>query len=525
MSSHKPRDGDDAMAGVSFEIHPVSLDGLNDAKGTQSKDAGSQEDTGRGKPKSGRRNERKPSRRNPRGSKPEQRPEPKPNQEKPTRGPKPDRQPKGTRPTTRPPTKAIKPKPGGKPKRGMNPKFKAGAGAAGGLAMGAMASGMDWRQAAKDPKAALNGLKGAAVQAGKDKIAGMMDPANLSYTMSQVKDAGSRTKDFAAQAKDKLKGGKVDTKGLKDEAKALKDKGAGLKDNLKAVKDHEGAGKKMSGKVGGVAKNIKKLTKAIRTGSIAQKVIGFASKAWSVIQQVLNGVWNASPVGWVTLAIGAAIIAITLVVTHWDEVKSAFSVVKKNVLDPVGEFFEKVFAEVLRPFTSISDGVSGAFRALCRTIQGVFKKVTHQVAVIVQKIADALDFFSWFDGVDDIVKMLSGWASAHMADGGVVGGQHGAQAQVSDSEYLVTGATASQQAARSAITSDHLRVGGRDTGMTVLNRSPHIAPTRGVRRTATGARVIDRSTTIALDRRTDGAFARTRSLHAQRALTYAGGLR
>ncbi|MEV6773912.1 hypothetical protein AB0N05_35280 [Nocardia sp. NPDC051030] len=507
------------MAGFDIEIHPVSLDGLNDSKGKQSKDPGSQEDTGRGKPKPGRRNDEKSSRRKPRGSKAE----PKLEQEKPARAPKPDRQPTGTRPTTRPPTKAIKPKSAGKPKRGLSPRFKAGAGAAGGLAMGAMASGMDWRQAAADPKAALNGLKGAAVQAGKDKIAGMMDPANLSDTMSQVKDAGARTKDFAAKAKDKLKGGKVDTKGLKDEAKALKDNGAGLKDNLKAVKDHEGAGKKASGKVGGVAKNIKKLTKAIRTGSIAQKVIGGLSKAWSVIQQVLNGVWNASPVGWVTLAIGAAIIAITLIVTHWDEVKSAFSVVKKNVLEPVGEFFEKVFAEVLRPFTSISDGVSGAFRALCRTIQGVFKKAEHQVAVVIQGIADALDHFSWFPGVDTIVSMLSGWASAHMADGGVVGGQYSTHA--SDSAYLVTGPTASEQAARSAMTSDHLRAGGRDTGMAALNRSPHIAPTRGVRRTATGARVIDRSTTIALDRRTDGAFARTRSLHAQRALTYAGGLR
>lgn len=522
MSSHKPRGSNGATAEISFEIHPVSLDGLNDSKGGHPKDAGAQKDTERGKPKPERRNERKPSR-NPRGAKAELKPEPKSLQEKPTRAPMPDSQPKGTRPTTRPPTNAIKPKPGGRPKRGMNPKFKAGAGAAGGLAMGAMASGMDWRQAAKDPKGALNGLKGAAVQAGKDKIAGMMDPANLSDTMSQVKDAGAKTKEFAGKAKDKLKGGKVDTKGLKDESKALKDKGAGLKDNLKAIKDHEGAGKKASGKVGNVAKNIKKLTKAIRTGSIAQKVIGGLSKAWSIVQQVLNGVWNASPVGWVTLAIGAAIIAITLIVTHWDEVKAVFEVVKKNVLEPVGEFFEKVFAEVLRPFTSISDGVSGAFQALCRTIQGLFKKAVHQVAVVVQGIAKALDHFSLLPGVDTIVSMLNDWASAHMADGGVVGGQHAGPA--AESAILVTAPTASEQAARSAMTSDHLRVGGRDNGMTALNRSPHIAPARGVRRTADGARVIDRSTTVALDRRTDGAFARSRSLHAQRALTYAGGLR
>lgn len=521
MSAQTPHGDDDALAGFSIEIHPVSLEGLDDPKDKQSKQAGSEEDTHRGQPKPG---EQQPPRRQPRGSRPEQPPASKPKQDRPVRAPEAEQHPRGTRPTTQAPKKAVKPKSGGAPKRGINPKLKAGGGAAGGLAMGAMASGMDWRQAAKDPKAALSGLKGAAVQAGKDKLAGMMDPANLSDTMSQVKDAGSRTKDLAAQAKDKLKGGKVDTKGLKDEAKALKDKGSGLKDNLKAVKDHEGAGKKMSGKVGGVAKNLKNLTKAIRTGSIVQKTIGFVSKAWSVIQQVLNGVWNASPIGWVTLAIGAAIIAITLIVTHWDEIKSAFSVVKKNVLDPVGNFFEKVFGEVLRPFTHISAGVSGAFRALCSTVQGVFKKVIHQVAVVVKSVADALQKFSLAPGIDDFADTMSNWAVAHMADGGLVGGAR-VPVPASNDQYVVAGSSPHRPALREAIDNDHLRVGGRDIGMSALSRSPHIAPIRGVRRAATGTRNIDHSTTIGINRSTDSAFARTRSLHAQRALTYAGGLR
>jgi hypothetical protein len=76
-----------------------------------------------------------------------------------------------------------------------------------------------------------------------------------------------------------------------------------------------------------------------------------------------------------------------------------------------------------------------------------------------------------------------------------------------------------------AVGNDHLRVAGRDVGMSALSRNPHIAPTRGVQRFGTAASNVDHSTTITLDRRTDDSFARARSLHAQRGLTYAGGRR
>ncbi|WP_405134016.1 hypothetical protein [Nocardia sp. NBC_01388] len=517
------------MAGFDIEIHPVSLEGLEDSKGKQSKQPAAEEDTHHGKPKPDKSEpaahhpshpQHQPK---PHGSKPEHPHGSKPQPDKPSHGSKPEHHPKGTHPTHHAPKHSVKPN--HKPKRGINPRLKGGAGLAGGLAMGAMGSGLDWRQAAKDPKAALQGLKGTALQAGKDKLAGMMDPANLPDTMSQFKDAATSARDKASQLKNGLKGGKVDVKGLKDEENALKDKGTALKDDLKAIKDHESAGKKMVTKVGGVAKNLRNLTKAISIGSTVQKIVGGVSKAWGVIQQALNAVWDASPVGWVTLAIGAAVIAITLVVTHWDDVKSAFSVVKKDVLDPVGDFFSKVFAEVLRPFTHISDGVSGAFSSLCSTVQGVFKKLVHQAAVIVKGVADAIHHIPFSGGIGDLADTMSNWADQHMANGGLVRGSGGARmsAAASHGEYVV--ASSPRDRAVLAINSDHLRVAGRDLGMSALSRSPHIAPTRGVQRFGTATQHVDLTTTITLDRRTDDSFARARSLHAQRELTYAGGLR
>ncbi|MEC3955813.1 hypothetical protein VMT65_22460 [Nocardia sp. CDC153] len=530
MSSHGPHGGD-ALAGLDIEIHPVSLEGLHDPKDKQSKQPADKDDKRRGQPQPGkdepaaRRPQHAPRPHTPK-SEPPRASKPKP--DKPSHPPKPEHHPKGAHPTQHAPKKPVKPT--HKPKRGINPKLKAGAGLAGGLGMTALASGVDWRQAARDPKAALQNLKGAAVQAGKDKLAAMTDPANLPDTLSSLKDSAANAKDKASQLKNRLKGGKVDVKGLKDEEKALKDKGAALKADLKAIKDHDTAGKKMVGRVGGVVKNLKNLTKAIRTGSIVQKVIGFASKAWSVVQNLLNTVWDASPVGWVTLAIGAAVIAITLIVTHWDEVKSAFSVVKKDVLDPVGNFFEKVFAEVIRPFTHISDGVSGAFDALCSTVQGVFKKMVHQVAVVVQGIASAIHHIPFADhlGLGDIADSMSNWATQHLADGGPVRGPGGGArlpVSASNGEYVLALSSSHHRAVLDAISSDHLNVAGRDTGMAALSRSPHIAPNRGVQRTGSRAGDVDHSTTVTLDRSADNSFARARSLHAQRALTYAGGRR
>ncbi|MFD3511035.1 hypothetical protein [Nocardia sp. NPDC058666] len=309
-----------------------------------------------------------------------------------------------------------------------------------------------------------------------------------------------------------------------DEANAFKNLGGAFKENVAAIKDHAGAGKKMVGKIGGVAKNLKKLTKAIRTASTVQKIIGGASKLWTVAQTALNLVWNASPLGWFTLALGAAILAITLIIEHWDEIKAAFSVVKEKVLDPVGKFFQEQFGEVLKPFTHISTAVSGAFNALCSTVGGVFQKMVHYVAVVVDRVASLLGEFRWFPGVGGVADAMTQWAQAHMADGGLVGASR-AKAPAGSTDEIVVDAGGPKRAVMAAVGSDHLRVAGADTGRSALTKSPHIAPPRGVRRTGATVRAIDRSTTIALDRGTDTSFARSRAVHAQRALTYAGGSR
>lgn len=492
MSDPKPQGVPDPLAGFNIEIHPVSLDGLNDSTDQSPKKDAAQDNK---KPSKSRSPSRQPS-----ASKPVRR------QANP---PKADDHPKDTRPTTRPPNRPIQPRKTDKPKHGAPPKPRRGGG------LGAKPPGVDWKQAARGQKPTAAGPKQPAALPNGGK------PVDLAKRPPPKAPAAGKP---GGPKGSKPQGGKVDTKGLKDEATALKNLGGAFKDNLAAIKDHTGAGKKMVGKVGGVAKNLKKLTKAIRTASTVQKIIGGASKLWSVAQTALNLVWNASPVGWFTLALGAAILAITLIVEHWDEIKAAFSVVKEKVLDPVGEFFRDQFGEVLRPFTHISTAVSGAFKALCSTVGGVFQKMVHYIAVVVDKVASLLGEFRWFPGVGGVADAMSQWAQAHMADGGLVGASR-AKAPASSTDEIVVNAGRPKRAVMAAVDSDHLRVAGTDVGRSALSMSPHIAPLRGVRRTGATVRAIDHSTTIALDRGTDTSFARSRAVHAQRALTYAGGSR
>ncbi|MGW0326416.1 hypothetical protein [Nocardia sp. NPDC003183] len=490
MSDPKPEGVPDPLAGFDIEIHPVSLDGLNDSTDQRPKKADNTKEPSKS---------RSPSRR-PSASRPARQ------QKNP---PKVDDHPKGTSPTARPPKKPIQPRESGKRERGAAPKSPRGGGP------GAKPPGVDRKQPAKSqiPASARPERPAAPPNRSKPVDLAKRPPAKAPLAGKPGGPKGS-----------KPKGGKVDTKGLKDEATALKNLGGAFKDNLAAIKNHTGAGKKMVGKVGGVAKNLKKLTGAIRTASAVQKIIGGASKLWSVAQTALNLVWNASPVGWFTLALGAAILAITLIVEHWDEIKAAFSVVKEKVLDPVGRFFQDQFGEVLKPFTHIGTAVSGAFKALCSTVGGVFQKMVHYIAVVVGKVADLLGKFRAFPGVGGIADAMSEWAQARMADGGLVGASR-AKAPAGSTDEIVVDAGSPKRAVMAAVDSDHLRVAGTDTGRSALSKSPHIAPLRGVRRTGATVRAIDHSTTIALNRGTDTSFARSRAVHAQRALTYAGGSR
>ncbi|MFD6454125.1 hypothetical protein ACFWF3_25405, partial [Nocardia sp. NPDC060220] len=243
--------------------------------------------------------------------------------------------------------------------------MRGGAGRAGGLAMGAMASGVDWRQAGADPKAALGGLGGAALAQGKDYLAGMADPANLSDAFSQVRDT----------AKDKASPGRSnagDAKPITDETKALKDRTSALRGDVKNLGTHAATSQKMTTNVDKASKGFDDLAKAHKDSAGAQKNVEGATNKWDKSQGKLNKAVGKSVIGKIVAAIEIAIVVIGLLIEHWDSVKKAFDTVKKNVLEPVGDYFKKVFAACLAPFTTVIDEVKDALGKLGSGIGGLF---------------------------------------------------------------------------------------------------------------------------------------------------------
>ncbi|MEC3955812.1 hypothetical protein VMT65_22455 [Nocardia sp. CDC153] len=460
--------------------------------------------------------------------------------EKPTPPPHIDH-PKGTRPTVHAPKRPVEPK--RKPKRNLGGKLRAGAGLAGGLAMGAMSSGVDWRQAARDPKAALQGLKGAAVQAGKDKLAGMMDPANLPDTLSQAQD-------LAVNAKDKL-GGKgkgkgtpdphgADAKAITAETKSLKDKTTALKGDTKNLGEYDKHHQKMTEHTGKSSKGFNDLAKAHKESSGAQKNVEGATKNWGKSQDKLNGSMGKSTIGKIVQAIQAMIDVIVVLIANWDTVKKAFDTVKKTVLDPVGNFFKSVFSACLAPFKSIIDEVKGVFNGLGTGIGGIFDGVVHQVAVIVNAIGSVISKFDiklpdWLGGASiglgGLGNAMVGWASAHMADGGMVRGPGGPREDrvpimASNGEFVVNAAaTARHSALLEAINTDTLRVSGRDAQVVASLGLSRVKPAQALPGLV-ATRQIDRSTTINITTtQHESTYARAKAVAAQREGTYAAGRR
>lgn len=512
--------------------------------GAGGKDTGGQQKSG-GKPSSKSEHAEESESEEPHGPRPRHEPVAPPRSEKP---PRPVDHPKGTRPTVQPPKQPIKaknqPKPGGKPKtkRGIPPKLKAGAGLAGGLAMGAMSSGMDWRQLAQDPKAALNGLKGAAVQAGKDKLAGMMDPANLADAVLQVKDTAASAKERAAQGKNKgqpgAKGGKAGA--IAKDEKALKDKTSALKGHTKNLGEYDKTHQKMTENVGKSSKGFNDLAKAHKDSAGAQKNVEGATKNWGKSQDKLNGAMGRSTIGKITEAIQMAIGVVVLLIENWDTVKKAFDTVKKTVLEPVGTFFKSVFAACLTPFTTIIDEVKGVFSGLSSNLGGIFSGVVRQVAVIVHAIGTVVGHFKielpgWLGGASfglgGIGAAMTGWAAGHMADGGMVRGPGGPRDDLvpimaSNGEFVVNAAaTARYGALLESINKDTLNVSGRDAQVVASLGLSRVKPAQALPG-LTPVHRVDRSTTINLTTtQHDSTYARAKTIAAQRDVTYAAGRR
>ncbi|MEC3955807.1 hypothetical protein VMT65_22430 [Nocardia sp. CDC153] len=330
---------------------------------------------------------------------------------------------------------------------------------------------------------------------------------------------------------DQIDGGKGLVAEVKARTKALKDKNSAVKDDLKAMADHENAHRKVAADVGKSPKSFTDLTKAIKDSSTAQKNAQGATKAWIGAHSKLNASMLKSPAALIVAGIVALIGVVTVIITHWGTVQRAFETVKKTVLDPVGDFFNKVFASATAGFKSVTDGISDAFGSLGDKIGGVFDTVVKRVAVIVAAIGTVLQKLNipvpdWLGGgsigLGGIGDVMVGWASKHMATGGPVRGPGGPRddqvpIMASNGEFVVNAAaTARHSALLEAINNDTLQISGRDLQVMAVRSGSFAVPSAALP-VAANNHHFDHSTTINLTTHHLGdAHARAQTLAAQR---------
>lgn len=183
--------------------------------------------------------------------------------------------------------------------------------------------------------------------------------------------------------------------------------------------------------VGDAASKVSGLVADIVDSTGAQALIDDAAKVWAEGQDWINLAMLLSPVGTVTAAISAAITAIQQIVAHWDQIRAGFDWVLKNVLTPVAEFFKAAFKVYITPYKVMFDLVMAGFNGMSGVVGGVVSAVMSVVAGIVKAIGEILqklevkiEFGPWdySFGLKSVGDAMVSWASARMADGGLVRG-------------------------------------------------------------------------------------------------------
>jgi hypothetical protein len=188
-----------------------------------------------------------------------------------------------------------------------------------------------------------------------------------------------------------------------------------------------------------------------------------ATGAVTAAQWLWDAAMDANPIGAVVLGVTALVGGIVLLVTHWNDVTKAWDWTYKNVLTPVGHWFQHVWSDdVVPPFKTATNDITGFFKGMGSDIHGVWVDIVHGVAWVVDKIADVFDALPSsihipgtdistpdFKGMGKDLHAFSGMAMDYKADGGLFRGVGGPREDknlvaVSDGEYWVNAAAAAK---------------------------------------------------------------------------------
>lgn len=151
-----------------------------------------------------------------------------------------------------------------------------------------------------------------------------------------------------------------------------------------------------------------------------------ATTAAAGAQTALNTTFSLSPIGQVTLAIGALVAVGVLLVKNWDTVKKAAVAVWGGIVDFFGGLGDRINGAARGMF----DGILNAAKLVVNSIIGLFEKGLNIATAPFRAAGGIVNFFSSKVGIDvpEIFRKSINLPSLHT--GGIVPGPPGAQVPI-----------------------------------------------------------------------------------------------
>lgn len=113
------------------------------------------------------------------------------------------------------------------------------------------------------------------------------------------------------------------------------------------------------------------------------------------IAVVMIAINIANPVGWVLLLIAAVVALVALIIKNWDTVKEVLGKVgdwiKKNIIDPVVEFFVGLWNKIVAIFTPIFNFIQGIIDFIVSVVSFVWGIISSILGTIWDNIKITID--------------------------------------------------------------------------------------------------------------------------------------
>ncbi len=149
--------------------------------------------------------------------------------------------------------------------------------------------------------------------------------------------------------------------------------------------------------------------------SVASSIAAGATTAFSTAMGFLNAVFVASPIGWIVLAIVAAIGLlvgiIVICVKHWDSISAAlkrFGEAALNILSTVWNAITGFFSRIPQFLSDVWNAITGFFAMIGATVAGWVESLT-------AKLQPLFDFISGLFG--GIANLWQGLVSVFQSEG------------------------------------------------------------------------------------------------------------